>query len=299
MISAVIPARDRAHTLRQVLPSYLAHNDIHEIIVVDDASALPLEEALTEVSDQRVRFVRLPTQCGLPGARNRGVREASGEFVLFGEDDVELHPAFVARLLDGMECHAADIVVGRLLLQRSGETMQQAVDRARANEASPGPRLHGPVLFDTARFAHDEQLPFAHAIMLGRRETFLHYPFDEELLPPSYQREDHDMQLRAVRDGLRLWLIADAFVLHLHKAATEGGGGRPKGIPLARLFSVCANTWKVVDRHRDAIADAFPNLPAQTLAARSAAWMGLIDVKRQLVGQLNPFLERLSKGRRD
>ena len=87
LVSVVIPAYNGGDLLRAAVGSVLAQDYAAptEIVVVDDGSAEPIEPSLADVAD-RVRVVR-QANAGTAAARNRGVREALGEYVAFLDQD--------------------------------------------------------------------------------------------------------------------------------------------------------------------------------------------------------------------
>src|SRR3954453_3114510 len=89
-VSVIVPARDAEATLGETLASLRAQAlaDL-EAIVVDDASA-DGTRALAEAAaarDRRFRLLALPANLGTAGARNAGLREARGRWVLFLDAD--------------------------------------------------------------------------------------------------------------------------------------------------------------------------------------------------------------------
>jgi len=102
-LSVVICTRNRPDSVRITLRSILACDypeERWEVIVVDNASeADPSIEAATNDADGRVRVktVHEPV-AGLSNARNCGVRHASGEIVVFADDDVEVDRYWLATL---------------------------------------------------------------------------------------------------------------------------------------------------------------------------------------------------------
>ena len=96
--SVVVCTRDRADDLRRCLASLAAaeHPPGGEIIVVDNA---PSDATTHEVaSGFAVTYVR-EDRPGLNWARSRGIREASGDIVLFTDDDVVVDRDWIAALL--------------------------------------------------------------------------------------------------------------------------------------------------------------------------------------------------------
>lgn len=90
LVSVIIPNYNYARYLPQVLDSVLAQSYSNvEIIVVDDGS-MDDSKAVLRNYEKHVRLVEQPNQ-GVSAARNRGVRESSGELLAFLDaDDVWL-----------------------------------------------------------------------------------------------------------------------------------------------------------------------------------------------------------------
>ena len=90
LISVVVPAWRAEKTLAAALDSVLAQTwrEI-EVLVVDDASpdgTLALAESYA-ARDPRVRVIAQKENGGVSRARNRGVREARGEWIAFLDSD--------------------------------------------------------------------------------------------------------------------------------------------------------------------------------------------------------------------
>ena len=89
-ISVVVPAWRAEKTLAATLDSILCQTwrEI-EVLVVDDASpdgTLALAQRYAS-RDERVRVLAQPENGGVSNARNRGVREARGEWIAFLDSD--------------------------------------------------------------------------------------------------------------------------------------------------------------------------------------------------------------------
>ncbi|MBA2529168.1 MAG: glycosyltransferase, partial [Euzebyales bacterium] len=99
-VSVVVPTHNRSHLLRETLRSVLWQRDADfEVVVVDDGSRDDTAEVLARLADARVRTVRHHTPKGVSAARNRGLAEASGEWVAFCDDDDLWAPDKLARQL--------------------------------------------------------------------------------------------------------------------------------------------------------------------------------------------------------
>jgi glycosyltransferase involved in cell wall biosynthesis len=100
-VSVVVPTRDRRRFLRLALLSVLRQRGVDiEVIVVDDASTDDSAEMVTALADHRVRLFRHDTPRGVSTTRNRGIAEASGDWIAFLDDDDVWAPEKLVRQLE-------------------------------------------------------------------------------------------------------------------------------------------------------------------------------------------------------
>jgi len=120
-VTVVVCTRDRAEQLRGCLTSVLAlDHPAFDVVVVDNAPSTSATRDLVadEFDDPRVRYVVEPV-AGLSGARNAGLRAATGEVVAFTDDDVVVDAGWLLGLCDGFA--RADDVACVTGLVASGE----------------------------------------------------------------------------------------------------------------------------------------------------------------------------------
>jgi glycosyltransferase involved in cell wall biosynthesis len=97
----VIPAYNRAKTIRYCLDSVLAQTLTPlEVIVVDDCSTDDTVRIVQEYPDPRVRCLPGETNAGAQVARNRGIREAKGDWIAFQDSDDEWLPEKLEKQVD-------------------------------------------------------------------------------------------------------------------------------------------------------------------------------------------------------
>ena len=103
LVTVVIPCYNQAHFLGEAIESVLSQSYRNfEVIVVDDGSTDNTSEVASRY--EGVRLVRQENR-GLSGARNRGMREAKGEYVVFLDADDRLLPGALEAGLRCFEAH--------------------------------------------------------------------------------------------------------------------------------------------------------------------------------------------------
>lgn len=106
-VSIVIPTYGRPAQLAECLGAIAAQEYTdYECIVVNDGGP-PVEPVLERVG-LAVRLINLPANVGHAAARNRGVQEASGEFVALCDDDDLWLPGHLARLVAAADAGGRD-----------------------------------------------------------------------------------------------------------------------------------------------------------------------------------------------
>jgi succinoglycan biosynthesis protein ExoM len=116
----VIPSFRRPRDLERAIASVLAQQGAtgsYEILVVDndpDGSAAETAQKMAARSHVPIRYVH-EARPGISHARNTGVAHATGRYLAFLDDDEEVEPQWLARLLAVFAQFGADAVVGPVL----------------------------------------------------------------------------------------------------------------------------------------------------------------------------------------
>jgi len=236
----VIPVHERAGLTRQCVDTILREPPAvaSELIVVDDASQDETPEVLAGFGDS-LRSVRLDENAGFAGACNAGARAASGELLLFLNNDTIPVAGWLDALVAQAEAHREAGIVGAKLLFPN-ETVQHAgvvicQDGNPRHIYAGFPASH-PAVNRSRRFQ-----AVTAACMLVRRETFEAVGgFDE-----AYRNclEDTELCLQAGARGYEVHYCHESVVYHLESVSR---GRRAKEIERnAKLFR---SRWK--DRAR-------------------------------------------------
>ncbi|WP_447983620.1 glycosyltransferase family 2 protein [Nitrospira sp. Nam74] len=188
VVSVVIPSYNHSSVVGEAIDSVLAQTyPHHEIIVVDDGSTDRTAEVLATYPG--VRYVRQENR-GLPAARNSGVHESRGEYLVFLDADDRLLPEHFALSLDAFRSHPqAGWVCGNFRFLGSDPTWRH-VHRC--------DRFHD----DFATLLRMNFIAAIHTVMFRRHALEAVGGFNER----RRANEDHDLFLR----------LARRFPLHCH-----------------------------------------------------------------------------------
>ena len=114
LVSVVIPCYNQAQFVAEAVQSAVARTARVEVIVVDDGSTDQTAAVVRELRD-----VRLIAQSnhGLAAARNRGLRAAGGDFVIFLDADDRLLPGAIDAGLRALAAHPESVMAyGRCVM---------------------------------------------------------------------------------------------------------------------------------------------------------------------------------------
>lgn len=98
--SVVIITKDRPENLRNLLLSLVVQSfKPDEILVIDNNSSKSYASVFDEFRSLLPLTTIVETTPGIPAARNRGIQEATGEIILFTDDDCETDQLWVENMI--------------------------------------------------------------------------------------------------------------------------------------------------------------------------------------------------------
>lgn len=199
-VSVVIPVFNGGADLGRCLEK-VGQSDypVHECLVIDDASTDGMIEPAAKRAGARV--IRNDQQCGPANARNRGVKEASGDIIFFIDADVLLHPQAIA------------VAVGAFRSEPELAAVFGSYDDQPAHESFTSQYRN---LFH--HWVHQEGANEASTFWTGcgaiRRDIFLDIGgFHDRYRKPSI--EDIELGARLKRAGYRIRLLKSMLGTHL------------------------------------------------------------------------------------
>lgn len=219
-VSVVVCTRNRPEELARCLRSLQNLSPPpQQIIVVDNA---PNSDATHQLVAQisGIQYV-LESRPGLSVARNTGIQHSTGDIIAFTDDDVVVHPNWVARLQQGFQDPRVIAVTG-LMLPAELETEAQLIFHRGAGGPGWGYRA---LTFDPQFFADMKPrgVPVwrigAGANMAFRRKAFdLVGYFDERLgAGASGCSEDSELWYRILAEGWLCRYEPTAVIYHYHR----------------------------------------------------------------------------------
>jgi GT2 family glycosyltransferase len=216
--SIIIPVYNRAALTRECLDALLRSppEASSEIVVVDDASTDATQRLLAGYGG-RIRVVKRETNGGFAAACNAGAAAASGEYLVFLNNDVVPKDGWLDALIRYAESHPGAAAVGSKLLYPDGTIQHAGVvvcqDLYPRHLYAGFPADH-PAVNKSRRF----QIVTA-ASMLLRREPFEEAGgFDAAFLNGF---EDVDLCLRLGERGHEVYYCHESVGYHL-EAVSEG-----------------------------------------------------------------------------
>ena len=260
-VSVLIPTLDRYSYLRNLL-NQLRHQTTpaYEIIIVDQTSRERRDPLLAaDFVDLPLRFIYQdePGQCS---SRNAGLRAATGDYILFVDDDDEVPPSLIESHLANLQDFCADVSSG--VAEEVGGAPERVTLMTRAGDVFPTNNT------------------LIRRGVLQRSGLF-------DLAYDRGQRADGDLGMRVYLSGASMILDSSISVLHHH---APSGGLR---VHRARAITYASSRQSVTQRQVPSATDIYLAMryftPRQkremlwhgtlgTFSVRGSAWKKLLKI---------------------
>ena len=111
-LSVIIPSYNYADVLGRAVNS-IPDTDEIEILIIDDGSPDNTEEIASELVNQRnnLKYIKKENG-GAASARNRGIKEATGEYLFFLDADDEASDNAFEKILDLIKKQNPELIIG-------------------------------------------------------------------------------------------------------------------------------------------------------------------------------------------
>src|SRR5262245_32723947 len=231
--SILIPTHEDASLLRRSLPGLLGSEPgTVEIVILNNDPHQDVVLAIGDHAvDERVRIVEMGCEAGFARAINRGIRETSGELVMFCNADLFPTPDYVSEIAAFFERRPrAGAAIGKIRrYELEADRPTDLIDTAGLalnRQRRFMPRGEGER--DDGRF--DEELEVFGvdgAAMVVRRSALETIRFEHEFLDENFfaHKEDHDVSWRLRLAGWECWYVPSAVAYHARTTRGLGSTG--------------------------------------------------------------------------
>lgn len=199
-ISVVVPAYNAEATLSGLINAVLGqkyHGGV-ELVIVDDGSTDSTGEIVKQYRE--VRYVR-QENAGPASARNRGAREAKGDFIFFTDSDCCPREGWIADMMAGFRQEDVAVVAGSYGIANPSSALARVI--------------HADIMFRHHKLMPLYPKAFGSYNFAVRRGVFEAVGGFND----SYRRasgEDNDLSYKILAAGGRILFLKDACVDHYH-----------------------------------------------------------------------------------
>ena len=278
-VSIIVPVRNRARLLAECLDSVAAQAvDRWECLIVDDGSDDDSPAVAADYSARDARFhalTRSGSRGGAAAARNQGLAQSRGDFVIF---------------LDSDDLLAPDCLEGRLAFVGGGDAPELSVFPTLTFQTRPGDR---DILWNIDKDVPDLlrllrlDIPWSTTASFWRADTIRRIGGFAESLPGWQDWQVHIVAMlegvRAVRDSRR----PDSYWRAHGEGQISDQAEKPSHIAAKTDYLM-----QLLEKYRAQLTGD----PALQAASAGLLWYQLVQLER--AGRLLPALRHWGRGRR-
>ncbi|MFA6963138.1 MAG: glycosyltransferase [Patescibacteria group bacterium] len=215
--SIIIPTLNRYGVLKDTIDLLLREKSlIEEILIIDQSEDVdkPFLDFVAKIPIIKYFHLDVPNA---PAARNFAARKATGELVLFLDDDIIPVEGFLAKHLKNYEDKSISAVTGRVVLPHE----KGVFTSGKANHITKT----GNIIVNWTSRDREEVNTVAGGNFSIYREIIAKAGYYDENYIGNAMREESDFVLRVVAAGYKIIFDPEAEIIHL---AHKSGGGRQK-----------------------------------------------------------------------
>lgn len=189
-----------------------------EIIVVDNASnddsCLQLKEEFPEI-----KLIWNKVNLGFSGGNNCGIREATGEYIMLINNDVEVMPDFLEPMVQVLQTKPdAGMVSPKIVYHNRQELIQYAGSEG-INPWTGRGRKTGQNETDSGQYDHTKETQLVHgACMMVSRAMIKKVGLLHEDYFLYY--EEHDWAEHAKKSGFKIYYVGQSKIYHKESVST-------------------------------------------------------------------------------
>jgi len=211
-VSIIIPSHNRPKCLQQCLAAITELDyarDKFEVIVVDDGSSTQLDPIVDLFSAKINLHLLKQEHAGPARARNRGVKQAKGEFLAFTDDDCRPTPGWLATLMNFLAIKPDSMIGGEILNALPGNSFSSASQA-----------LVSYLYFYYNKNSKEAHFFTANNIALSKKCFLAVGGFDQEWGIAA--AEDREFCDRWLLSGYQMTYAPEAVIYHAHPMSLTG-----------------------------------------------------------------------------
>lgn len=237
-VTVVIPSYNRAKILPKTIPTYL-QPDVNELIIIDDCSSDNTEQVVKKLQKKYpiIKYFRNEVNSKQTFSKNVGIKNATCDYIYFGDDDSIIKPGTIKRLIEVKEKYNFDLVGARYLTCE--DYCSDKISKISAYEVwkrklwtVDGSRIANLEPFRSFFCGYCKsdyiEVPYVHACFLTDRSIASNILFNT-FYTGCALREETDFIIRCLLNDKKIAYVPDACQINLAPKYVKSTGARTGG----------------------------------------------------------------------
>lgn len=239
-----------------------------EIIVVDNASSDATIQWLEQQAIITIdHCIKNSTNDWYAKGNNAGIKIATGDYILFCNDDVVLEPDYVTKIIETFQKNDQLGIVGGKLLKNDKQTIDTTglVMKRSRQVVNRGENLR-----DTGQYNKPEYIfGISGALLMIKRSALEAIRYQDEYIDEDFiaYKDDVDLSWRMWRAGYSVYYEPSAVAYHARTIQHTSLAGRGKKSAIIRAYSYRNHWWTLIKNEQCSsfIKDSWMIIPYEFL----------------------------------